>query len=312
MLPRRSNANLISVDRAELDLVTWAFDDEGAATDRLQALAADLVPSDLGHIELLRRGSNVVLQAPDAHVILRLQHAALADAVEENLSLVTRLSTGGAPVVPPLTSHAATTEQVVLTAWPAGTPVRADDTADLGAVLKALHDIQPPNDLQLVNVTDRFEHRFAEIPPDVPDRIVKALREHADLAVTTLRAASSSSDVLLHGDAHVGNLVTLDGSPRLIDLDDLCRGPREFDLAPSLASYQRFHRDDRRWADFQEAYGSSADWDLVDTLTVVREATMNTWLAGLWAHDPRARDELVRRVETWDQDWKSHEPWRAM
>ena len=118
--------------------------------------------------------------------------------------------------------------------------------------------------------------------------------------------------MLLHGDAHVGNLVMLEGSPRLIDLDDLCRGPREFDLAPSLVSYQRFHRDDQRWQALKTAYGDEADWDLVDALAVVRESTMNTWLAGLWAHDTHARDELVHRVDTWDSDWSSHEPWQAL
>lgn len=292
--------------------MNWAFNDEGAATDRLQALAAELVPVGLGRIELLRRGSNVVLQAPDAQVILRLQHAGLTRAVEDNLNLVIRLVASGAPIVPPLTSRAASTEQVVLTAWPGGIPASADDTSDLGAVLRTLHDIDPPRGLSLVNVSDRFERRFTEMPDDVPEHIIKALRGHADLAVATLRDASSSADVLLHADAHVGNLVTLGETSCLIDLDDLCRGPPEFDLAPSLASYQRFHRDDRRWADFQEAYGSGADWDLVDALTVVREATMNTWLAGLWTHDPRARDELIHRVKTWDQDWKSHEPWHAM
>ncbi|TQL69069.1 Ser/Thr protein kinase RdoA (MazF antagonist) [Nocardioides albertanoniae] len=278
----------------------------------MQELAAELAPDGVGRIELLRRGSNVVLQAPESRCILRLQHAHLADAVKANLDLVARLTATGAPLVGPLTSRVAMTDVVVLTAWPAGQPANAEDTAALGAVLQTLHDVQPPRELSLVNVTDRFDRRFADLPSDIPNRIAKALRDHADLAVDTLRAASSSSDVLLHGDAHVGNLVFLHDEPRLIDLDDLCRGPREFDLAPSLASYQRFHRDDRRWQAFRAAYGESADWDLVNTLTVVREATMNTWLAGLWEHDPHARDELIHRVDTWDKDWNSHEPWRAM
>lgn len=135
-----------------------------------------------------------------------------------------------------------------------------------------------------------------------PDLVAWALGPDGTATPALLRLAAQQVD---------GDLGTWDRGWGLIDLDDLCRGPREFDLAPSLVSYQRFHRDRRRWQAFKDAYGE-ADWEAVSYLGVMRESTMNTWLAGLWTHSQPARDELAHRVRTWDQDPSVHERWSAL
>lgn len=293
------------------DLVVWALGPDGTATPALLRLAAQQVDGDLGTVRLLRRGTNLVLAADRRKVVLRLQYADHADEIDANLKLCRDVAEAGAPVVPPLASHCARSDGVALTAWPMGIPAAADEQAALGNALRDLHAVPPAADLPSVNITDRFDARLAELDPTIPGWIVESLKKHAALAVARLNELLDTSTVLLHADAHVGNLVKWDHGWGLIDLDDLCRGPREFDLAPSLVSYQRFHRDGRRWRAFKEAYGE-ADWEAVSYLSVMRESTMNTWLAGLWAHSQPARDELARRVRTWDQDPSIHERWSAL
>lgn len=293
------------------DLVAWALGPDGAATSALLRLAGQQVDGDLGTVRLLRRGTNLVLASDERKVVLRLQYADRADEIDANLRLCRDVADAGGPVVPPLAPRCALADGVALTAWPMGIPAAADDQAALGNALRDLHAVPPAADLPSINVSDRFEARLGDLDPTIPGWIAESLKEHAVLAVARLDELVDRSTVLLHADAHVGNLVTWDRGWGLIDLDDLCRGPREFDLAPSLVSYQRFHRDRHRWHAFKEAYGE-ADWEAVSYLSVVRESTMNTWLAGLWTYSEPARDELAHRVRTWDQDPAVHDRWSAL
>lgn len=295
-----------------VDLEQWALSPDGSPSPALQHLITELLGQDVAGVEVIRRGSNLVLKDSAETTVFRVQHVDRARNIAENLMLVASLAAAGAPVVAALSTETAQDDDVVLTAWPMGRPAATTDQRALGTTLKALHGIAPLASLGPVDITSRFQQRLDALDPDVPAAIVSALSEHAEHAVTILESAKKRDRVLLHGDGHIGNLVWLQEEARLIDLDDLCVGPLEFDLAPSLVSYHRFHRDDRLWAEFQEGYGNGPDWELAHRLMLVREATMNTWLASLWAHSSAAQHELVHRVETWDKDWRGHEPWRPI
>ncbi|USQ75674.1 phosphotransferase enzyme family protein [Ornithinimicrobium cryptoxanthini] len=297
---------------SKIDLLEWAMAPDGVPSESMHRLAQQLLGHDVSGVEVIRRGSNLVLKDTAETTVFRVQHVCRSREVEENLQLVASLDSAGAPVVAARNERAAKDGSVVVTAWPKGLPAGTTDQRALGATLNALHDITPPAALPTVDVRARFEERLTGLDADVPVDIVTALSKHADLAVTALEESLASGSVLLHGDAHIGNLVWLRDSARFIDLDDLCTGPREFDLAPSLVSYHRFHRDDRLWSDFRAGYGDDPDWELAERLTVVREATMNTWLATLWAYDSAAQTELLHRIDTWDTDWKDHDPWRPI
>ena len=47
---------------------------------------------------------------------------------------------------------------------------------------------------------------------------------------------------VIHGDAHLGNMITTPAGPVLCDLDEACVGPREWDLVPLAVSQLRFGR----------------------------------------------------------------------
>jgi aminoglycoside phosphotransferase (APT) family kinase protein len=62
---------------------------------------------------------------------------------------------------------------------------------------------------------------------------VAALRGRRDVVFAELEAAADAggAGVVLHGDAHAGNLMRSGGQWLWLDLEETCRGPRHWDLA---------------------------------------------------------------------------------
>src|SRR5262249_49847312 len=89
----------------------------------------------------------------------------------------------------------------------------------------------------------------------VPAEHVAAIRERLGRVETARTSLEGLPHVSAHGDAYVGNLMTYDGSPVLIDLDDVCRAPRELDFAPSLVSARRFTDTRSAYEDLLDGYG---------------------------------------------------------
>jgi aminoglycoside phosphotransferase (APT) family kinase protein len=141
--------------------------------------------------------------------------------------------------------------------------------------------------------------RIAVVPISEVDRQYLAERaDELEVAFNNLRI--SSSDVVLHGDANVGNLI-LDRNDRalLSDLDSFSIGPREWDLALTAMFYARFgwHTRDEYDA-FGAAYGYDVlQWNGFNVLADVRELLMVAWLAQN-ARDEEVAEELGRRLDT--------------
>ena len=100
--------------------------------------------------------------------------------------------------------------------------------------------------------------------------------------------------VMVHDDLHFGNVVRLDGRLLLCDTDDMCRGPREADLAKMVFHLRRFRGDGG--AMFLEAYPAPFDGRLVEVLRALREVSACVWLASLWQRRPDTRPQLRLRV----------------
>ncbi|RUP27139.1 MAG: hypothetical protein EKK51_27920 [Mycolicibacterium sp.] len=292
-------------------MLSWALDDSERPTRQLVDAAESLVGYRLIDLELIRIGSNAIFADRNRRVAIRVQAADLADEVMANLDLVIGLSRAAAPLVGPLVPTALRTEAAVLTAWPLGDAVLPTEVEILGSVLADLHASRVPRELPTLDIQHKLEARLSQVrDTDLPAALRDSLEEHIYYASTLVGRLSPVNPVLLHGDAHTGNLVELDHRALLIDLDDLCKGPREFDLIPAFVAYKRFHRDRDLWLAFRNAYGH-ADWETVESLALVRETTMNTWLAGLWSSSQTARDELTHRIDTWDLEGDLG-VWRAL
>jgi len=91
-----------------------------------------------------------------------------------------------------------------------------------------------------------------------------------DAALTTLDYPLPTC--VIHGDAHLGNLIPTPTGPVLCDLDTLCIGPREWDLVPLAVSQLRFGSTVNIHRQLVDAYGVDVtEWDGFPVLREIRE-----------------------------------------
>lgn len=286
-------------------------DDE--PTVRLIDALSNAIGGDISDLRLLRRGTNVVLMSESVGLVFRVQDARSESAICDNLALVRDAEAAGAPFLGPESRRPYLFDAHCVTIWPHGESGGPNSGAALGSALAELHRCPADSRLRPFEIDTRIERRLQLLPPDLPNRVRSALDQRIRKAKELLAAAfTDRPSVFLHGDAHDRNIASLNGKPLLIDLDDLCVGPAEIDLVPTYVAYRRMNRDDAAWAEFISHYNRPVDWSLVEQLAVVREVTMNTWLASIYRTSPRHRAELAHRLRTWDATPGEHDPWRAL
>jgi Ser/Thr protein kinase RdoA (MazF antagonist) len=175
-------------------------------------------------------------------------------------------------------------------------------TTDLALLFKGLHHLDPPAHIGLPP-TERFawtERRLASAHLADADRALLAERL-ADLRQGYDQLTFELLPGVIHDDANVGNvLVDRDGVPRLIDLDSVCVGPREWDLVLTALFYERFGWHTRaEYEAFCRVYGFDVmAWSGYATLADVRELVMVTWMAQNAHQDDRTAAELAKRIHS--------------
>lgn len=124
----------------------------------------------------------------------------------------------------------------VITLWTYYEPVTSGDAppADYADALQRLHAGMRGVDVRTPHFTDRVESAQQIVAdrdssPGFPD----AERELLGDTLRDLRRVISShgAEQLLHGEPHPGNLLNTKDGLLFIDLETMCRGPVEFDLA---------------------------------------------------------------------------------
>ncbi len=171
----------------------------------------------------------------------------------------------------------------------------------LGPVLRALHDLKPPEWLDLPchemfgRVDMRIEsfHQYSEADRAFLRERIRELREaYAQLSFPLERCA-------IHGDAHVANLLRrFDGRVTLIDLESFAYGHPEADLAVTAAEkLMGWHTDDA-YTGFVRAYGFDLlDWDGFPTIRAIGELKQTTWLMQNLGHNASTDAEIYRRLD---------------
>jgi len=197
------------------------------------------------------------------------------EALETELAFARAASERGAPVVPPADDRVYEHAGLQVTLW-RFTEHRVPEAADAPAVGRALRRLhEAVRDLELP--LPRFDRL------DEAERVARGL-DHPDtpLILDAVHAARERLAKLrldeqpIHGDAHLRNaLVTVDG-PLWADLENVCRGPVEYDLACAVWR-TRVHGWDGG-ADVPAGYGPH-DAQLVDELLPVLAAFLVPWNA---------------------------------
>jgi aminoglycoside phosphotransferase len=254
--------------------------------------------------ELVRLGENAVFRLQVEAVVARVGRSAAKLALaERQLSAAHWLSANDVPAIRPLdVTQPVIARGRVITFWEsASDDIRYGSTRDLGHILRRLHQLPIPLSVGLPRLTpfETARARIAAVPIAETDR--QFLAERCDaLGAAFASLPFTPGDVVLHGDANVGNLI-LDrhDRPLLSDLDSFCVGPREWDLVLTAMFYKRFGwHSAQEYADFVDTYGYDVlHWAGFDVLADLRELLMVAWLAQN-ARDDEVADELAKRLNT--------------
>ena len=232
-----------------------------------------------------------------------LQESSLGD-IEFNLNQVIAANTGGAPLLPPITSEVLTfsADNLVFTAtlWPLADN-RAVLPEEMAAVLRGIHDSPPPPGLP-----DWLNHYFVRVRdwsaqlPTLPDLLpVGVVEESLALVETTIsgleQLVSNADKVLLHGDAHPNNVVIFRQEPFGCDLDEICVGPPEVDLSMVFLQAERYPASDTAAGlKLAKAYNRPYDHKLLRAIIDARSVSRLMSLVRFWDQPSIAADFLQR------------------
>ncbi|MFC7404481.1 phosphotransferase enzyme family protein [Georgenia alba] len=254
--------------------------------------------------ELLNDSINVVYRLTTAPVVVRLRRDTARAAVTRQVTLARWLADAGAPVSRLLeTAQPVTARGYVATFWESADAPEVDWRVEhLGVALRDLHALGDHEDLPEWAPFTTLRTRIGR--PDLPAGLTAGdrrwlAREVATLEQSYAEVAPTLRLGVLHGDAHIGNLLrSVDGRPVLCDLDQVARGPQLQDLVPTAVNAARFGFKRRQRA-LVHAYGLDVTrHEAWPVLRRVRELSTTTYGLLKAGHAPRFRDQAFHRLRT--------------
>ncbi|WP_309110428.1 aminoglycoside phosphotransferase family protein [Saccharothrix sp.] len=272
-----------------------------ALTGVLERLCAQL---GLTHqsARLVKFTSNAVFDLPADRVVVRIVGSmALRHRAEKVVRVARWLQAHDVPAVrlveqfpQPLAvgEHLATIWHTVRSDGP---PV---DGRDLGRLLRRVHELPPPDfPLPRWSPLDDVRKRIADAEElSAPDRSfleerVALLEDRLDGLRTVL------PEGVVHGDAHLGNLIPSPEGPVICDFDSTSVGPREWDLSTLPVGVARFGHPDRWYRQLAREYRFDVTrWVGFGVLRDVRELKLTTSVLPILRSHPDVRGELLRRL----------------
>ena len=273
-----------------------------AGTRALLEQACKSAGMDARGARLLRLGSNAVYQL-DAPVVVRIGRPDADTASACRTVAVARwLESAGYPAV-----RAINVEQPLvlgghaITFWGA---LRADEYATIGEmaeVIARLHALSAPASLNLPEL-DPFANADMRIAGS--RWLTRDDREYMSRELGRMRDEYAHLDFTLprgviHGDANIGNVLhDLHDNPAVIDLDDFCTGPREWDLIQTAMYADRYDwHTAEQYETFARVYGYDIrQWDGYRTLGDIREFLLVTWMAQKAGESEQTATEARKRL----------------
>jgi len=280
----------------------------GETRAALDAAAARLDVS-VHDARLLRLHGNATYALPSAGLVIRIAtNPRVLEPITASIAVTRWLAGRGFRCTVPadIDDQPFEVAGYVVTAWrylpTADTP--APTSAEMGDILRELHAQGDPA-YPLPSLDDPLAS-IIETIDESPDAMSPARQSWLQERITALRRQWFALDFpraagLIHGDAHIGNLMrAASGQAVLGDWDHVGTGPREWDLAQIHYMDRRFDRAGENGIDaFAAAYGwDIRTWPGLDTLIAIREI----W--GLRPYIRTARDrpdysqQLAYRLDT--------------
>ncbi|MEU4244246.1 aminoglycoside phosphotransferase family protein [Actinoplanes sp. NPDC026619] len=274
---------------------------------------AEKIASDLGlsgDLVLLQLSNNAIFAVPDAGAVIRITRSrALGPRAAKAAALGSWFADVDAPTIR-LSSLAPVqpleVDGLAATIWVYLSPLApTPDVTDLGRALRTFHNLgAPPFDLPAWDPVGDTRTRIADAEAlDTSDQ--QFLLDWCDrLEPQIVQLNREQPPVLVHGDAHVGNLLRAnDHQVALCDFDGSCLGPWQFDLVAVPVGEERFGRPGVH-AELAAAYGYDVTTD--PAWPVLRQARELKMVAGAlprMASSAAIRQEFKTRLESiWHDD----------
>lgn len=251
---------------------------------------------------LLRNVNNAVFQLARDPVVIRLvtlpsyaPRATLAVAAatvfaEHNVPAIRLLPGVRQPVR--VGEHVATAWQSVRPTGP------LPSGADLAGLLRAVHAVALPcQALPSWDPLTDFDNRVRSTTTMAAADRDFLLGRSAELAAAVAELHFVLPTAVLHGDAHLGNVIPGPDRPVLCDFDSCAVGPPEWDLTPLAVGNVRFGKSAAHQRDFVETYGFDVQgWDGFEVLHGIRDLKL---IAGVFPRagwSPAVQAEFDRRM----------------
>ncbi|HEX4103283.1 MAG TPA: aminoglycoside phosphotransferase family protein [Pseudonocardiaceae bacterium] len=269
---------------------------------------------------LVRLGENAMYRLRSKAVMVRIgrseeaarKEALVAEWLENhNFCAVRPASHSNQPII---TNHG-----IPVTIWEfIHEGMRPVSSADLGRILRELHALPAPTNFQLPDFSPmpKVEERLRKLPDGLlSSEDVEFLRyRHREITEEFASLEFVLPPGPVHGDAHARNLMRCtNGTIKLIDFEDFCHGPREWDVAVEAVRYRSLgwvSEDD--YHSYVAEYGFDViRWPGFRTLRAARELNMTTWLTQRLGQDAGIDAEVRRRIADL-QDDQSTRHWRPL
>jgi aminoglycoside phosphotransferase (APT) family kinase protein len=200
-----------------------------------------VILSNRGNLNVHFTGTGIVARAMARTALMRRDPAAWLAREAATAAAIAGI---GAPVVSPVRSHDPgpyLEDGIAVSLWTFVAPgnARARTAHEAVETLVALHEIDPRHvDIPIPVLTPVHEAipesltalAALAVTGTVNSDVLRRLLRHVESVVRRLEGAGGRA-VILHGDPHPGNLVHDGCHWRWLDLESVCLGPPEWDLA---------------------------------------------------------------------------------
>lgn len=264
-----------------------------------------------GNLRLLNTGRTLVVA--DAEKVIRITDAD-HEQTEREIRTTLLLVAAGAPVLAPLEPGVTETILGAVTTWPLAEKTDRPEQ-DLGTTLRELHQVNVV--LAYGQTTNRTKVRRMAMELEkygVDAETTEALRALVTTLPEECTWRGDTGQVVLHGDAHRGNIMRRGGRPVLIDSGGAQVGPWQLDLVPTWAAARRSRDGWGNWQQLKDNYdpgklaGGLWDWSHLQEAVLERELMTTLFLARMWRRAPWVREEIGTRLESW---WDHSRPWNT-
>lgn len=246
---------------------------------------------------------NAVFLLREHPVVVRIVLAPSFSYRADNVVRAARwLREHGVPVVRPLPglSQPVRVGEHLATFWeevPEG--ARELDGTDLGRLLTKMHQTPVLDSLPSWQPVDDVRRRLDDAEAlSRQDRDFLAQRcDDLEERLENVKFALPTS--VVHGDAHLGNVISGSDEPVLCDLDSVCIGPPECDLAATAVGCIRMGHPQERHEKLAEEYGFDVTrWSGFPVLRELRELKIVVGALPTARSNPQLQEQLHLRLRS--------------